>query len=187
MGGPTSEEKATQKRETNRRAEEFLTLLRDRMGVLGHEWKESEGSRSTLGYGGNTVIDGVHIPFDLKEMWSDTRPTGRLHITIGGYPHKTRGFPEPKAGFDVNKIANVLSEFVTKQAAENKAYTDLRAATDASWKIAREVNAKLGITEGEEIWMGVDGPTGALVVRAVIPVTPTQAAMLIRTIKNALQ
>ena len=171
-----------EKNAVRQRGSEFLVKLRTRIQEMGHTWETEQmvGSRTT--------IDGIRAPFILKEqhttgvgwegMLRQSEPNGKFHISIGGYGDR-RAFLEPKEGFDVEKIAKALSDYVTQQ-------NDLTKALDAGIVIATRINKEYGLGVGSDIEISVNHTNGKLRFTVDTYVTKERARELIPAVQALL-
>jgi hypothetical protein len=131
-------------RELNERAERFCAQLTYKLRARGHK---VETKTTNVGIRRNGIpafrvperIDGMYVHFTIEAQHTDWgRYTGKLYISLRG-SGRTRMFPEPKAGFDLDKMV----QRVLDQAAKRKAYEDSEKARKAEREKKYESNRRL--------------------------------------------
>jgi hypothetical protein len=73
--------------------------------------------------------------------------TGRLRLKVGSYGN-TKQFPEPKAGFDIEKIAAYVVARVRENKERNDYARQCSAIHQVNAAVAKQINTDLGATIG---------------------------------------
>lgn len=172
---------------TEQRRTETIAALRAKLEAMGHQWTEQER------YGGKVFsVDGIVEPFAVKEQRTgyspySSEPNGKLYISVGDYGNM-RTFPEPKAGFDIDKIAAVVSVNVQRRSTERVTFTATFDRLQANRKIADKLNASAGTDREMAICVTADPKDGALeFVCRIHDVTEAEAGMLLRDVSAILR
>ena len=126
-------------------------------------------------------VDGISIHLKVSEDGAggrySHRGSGKLRIKFGGYG-SMRQFPEPKAGFDMEKIATEIDNHV-KNGLETLARNQkLQAQVKDMEPVAAALNAEFG-----QFSVRVDN-SGALVVRCERQVTEGQARKFLTAMRE---
>lgn len=139
----TPDPKAEAARKLDERRKAVVTGIFDALKQLGHATGGSEPS----------LIDGVYIHLAVTEdhksysNWHRTYGTGRLRVKFGGYGN-VRQFPEPKAGFTPERLAQIageISNYVSQLALARVRQQEAAARYESGKAVAERINSDLGL------------------------------------------
>lgn len=142
----------------NRRAKNFLKKLLTRLRKDGHKPDKFYDSGDSIRL---REINGVPISLVVSEDYSRrtrTGETGHLRIVFGAWLRNSpprQQLPEPKAGFDLERVYAKLVERLQQDSARLKAAADNDAAQQRHAELARRLHAKFPDLEWMSNWRGV--------------------------------
>ena len=130
-------------------------------------------------------VDGVYTDFqcspDYHRGWS-CYPTGRLRIKVGGYGRVTQ-FPEPKTGFNAEKIAAEIHHIVEGGKAKAKREGEARERKANNDVIAKRLREEFGLEE----YAGpiqVDYTTGEMKLKVQMTIDEDEARQILKLLKE---
>jgi hypothetical protein len=145
-------------------------------------------AQMTTGFG--QTWDGIFIHLEISEDTATggwigrSRGTGRLRIKFGDYGD-VRQFPEPKKGFDIEKLAGEISVHIQCQTRARALREERAVRYNVNKVVAAQINTDLGLKDYSPRAV-VDGTTGALVVQVSTGCSEVQARAILAAVKQIL-
>lgn len=131
--------------ETKVRRTEVIAKLKATLEGLGHE---VDTGTAAFGF---TRVDGAWVSLEVVEQGSrpyqGMRGAGRLRIKFGQWGERKQ-FPEPRTGFDLDKIAKAILTYIEVKRVDKKFADARRDKMAAAQKLADEINADQGFGLG---------------------------------------